>query len=47
VSFALEPRAFARYDDEEGGWIVDAGSYDILVGASATDIRLSGRVTLA
>jgi beta-glucosidase len=47
VSFALEPRAFARYDDEDGRWVVDPGPYDILVGASATDIRLTGRMTLA
>ena len=43
----LEPRAFARYDDEAHRWIVDPGEYDILVGASAVDIRLKQRVTLS
>ncbi len=46
VSLVLEPRAFARYDEAASRWTTDPGEYDILVGASATDIRLKERVTL-
>ncbi len=42
----LEPRAFAYWDEHasppgtEGAWRVEAGSYDILMGASSADIRV-------
>ena len=41
------PQAFARYDDDDHRWIIDPGDYDILVGASATDIRLKQRISLS
>ena len=47
VALTLGPRAFARYDETERHWMVDPGDYDILVAASAADIRLKERVTLA
>jgi beta-glucosidase len=47
VAFSLGDRAFARYNESVGDWTIDKGAYDILAGASAIDIRLSGRVTLA
>jgi beta-glucosidase len=47
VSFSLEPRVFARYCDEENRWVTDPGEYDILVAASAVDVRLQQRVTLS
>jgi beta-glucosidase len=47
VAFSIEPRAFARYDDDEHRWITDPGAYDILIAASATDIRLQQRIRLA
>ncbi len=47
VTLALEPRAFARYDDDDDRWIIDPGlANDILIGASAVDIRLQHRITL-
>jgi beta-glucosidase len=46
VAFSLEGRAFARYDEAQSRWIVDPGPYDLLVGASALDIRLKGRVEI-
>ena len=46
VSLTLEPRAFAPYDPATASWPVDPGEYDILVGRSAEDIRLSATVTL-
>ena len=46
VTLTLEPRAFAPYDPATKSWPVDPGDYDILVGRSAGDIRLRGRVRL-
>jgi len=43
VTLELEPNAFAYWD---GGWRVDAGEYDLLVGRSAGDIRLSATLQL-
>ncbi len=46
VAFSLNDRAFAHYDDAASQWSIDPGAYDILVGASAVDIRLKGRVEI-
>ena len=46
VAFSLTDRAFAHYDEALGRWTVAPGAYDILVGASALDIRLKGRLEL-
>ena len=46
ISLTLEPRAFAPYDPATASWPVDPGEYDILVGHSAEDIRLSATITL-
>ena len=46
VSLALNARDFAFYDPERAAWITEPGDYDLLVGASAGDIRLSARLTL-
>ncbi|GAA4983710.1 glycoside hydrolase family 3 C-terminal domain-containing protein [Yinghuangia aomiensis] len=35
----LSSRSFARWDLASHGWVVDPGEYDIIVAASATDIR--------
>lgn len=40
VSFSLEKRAFAYYDMPTSAWVVEAGQFEILVGASSRDIRL-------
>jgi beta-glucosidase len=47
VTLTLNARAFARYDEAAGDWVIDPGVYALLLGASATDIRLTGQVTLA
>jgi len=36
---ALSERSFARWDLETGNWKSDAGAYDILIAASASDVR--------
>jgi len=47
VSIELDRRAFAFYDVEQRDWLVEAGEFDILVGASSQDIRLIGSLQLA
>ena len=39
VEFKLGKRAFAFYNTQIGDWYVESGEFEILVGASATDIR--------
>jgi beta-glucosidase len=46
LSLTLTPRDFAYYDPARAAWITEPGEYDILIGASAGDIRLSRTLTL-
>lgn len=46
VSVELSKRAFAFYNVELGDWMVETGEFDILVGASSRDIRLSAAMTV-
>jgi beta-glucosidase len=47
VAVKLDFRAFAYYHPAYKQWITENGDFDILIGASATDIRHALRVTLA
>jgi beta-glucosidase len=40
------PEAFRRWDDGAGRWTIDPGRYDLLLAASATDIRAAIPLTL-
>lgn len=44
VVFSLDKRAFAYYETAINDWFVEYGEFEILVGASSRDIRLSGSV---
>lgn len=46
VSVELSKRACAFYNVELGDWMVETGEFDILVGASSRDIRLSAAMTV-
>src|SRR6185312_1043312 len=46
VSLELPPRAFAFYDPDAKGWVTEPGTYDLLVGRSSGDIRLTATVEL-
>ena len=41
----LNDRSFAIWSTKHNDWVVEAGRYDILIGASSRDIRLRGTVT--
>lgn len=47
VSFTLGKEAFSFYDETKGAWVAEPGKFEVLVGASSRDIRLSATVTLA
>jgi beta-glucosidase len=46
VSIKLDFRAFAYYHPEYGQWITEDGDFDVLIAASASDIRHTLTVTL-
>jgi len=46
VSIQLDRRAFAFYNTAISDWTVEAGAFDILVGASAQDIRLQAQLLI-
>lgn len=46
VCLLLEPRDFAFYNSEAGGWQSETGEFEILIGKSSAQIVLSTRVTL-
>jgi beta-glucosidase len=46
VSIPLNQSAFAFYDPSQGGWVAEKGDYEIIVGSSSHDIRLTGKFTL-
>jgi beta-glucosidase len=46
VSFTLTDQDFASFDPDVGQWLIDEGRYQVLIGASAADIRLRGELEL-
>jgi beta-glucosidase len=42
----LDRRTFAFYDPETADWVVEAGDFEILVGASSHEIRLDGMLRI-
>lgn len=47
IEMRLDKHAFKYWDDREGGsWVIEAGDFDIAVGASSTDIRLVHRIRI-
>jgi beta-glucosidase len=46
VSLPLDARSFSFYDPKAKRWVAEAGDYDLLIAASAADIRLSHTIRL-
>ena len=44
VTIPLDDKAFRYWNDKTGRFEIDGGEYDILIGASVADIKLSGAV---
>lgn len=47
ISLTLNKRAFAFYNVNINDWCVESGDFDILVGASSADIKLSATVNVS
>ena len=47
VSFTLNKRDFSYYSKVYDRWLAESGEFDILVGSSSRDIRLSGSLNLS
>ena len=47
VQFTLDRRAFAYYSIERHDWIVEEGDYQIRIGSSSRDIRLSATIAVS
>lgn len=46
VQFTLDKRSFAIYDPTNADWVVESGTYNIQIGASVEEIRLTEHVSL-
>ncbi len=46
VEFTLEAKDFAYYDSGTGAWFAETGWFEVLIGSSSADIKLTGKVYL-
>jgi beta-glucosidase len=46
ISLHLDREAFWYYNPADGGWNVEAGDFEILIGSSSRDLRLRAVATL-
>ncbi len=46
VVLTFPGEAFRRWDAASAGWVIDSGAYDLVIAASATDVRATLRVEL-
>jgi len=44
LTFRLENRAFATWNPEVHGWVVESGHYEVVAGSSSRDLRCHARV---
>nr|WP_198002060.1 glycoside hydrolase family 3 N-terminal domain-containing protein [Caldivirga maquilingensis] len=47
VELTINVRDLASFDESRGMWIIDDGEYEVRVGASSRDIRLTGKFTVS
>ena len=47
VTFSLNMRSLAFFSEEQNAWVAEAGAFEVLVGASAADVRSRAAFTLA
>ena len=40
ISFTLNNEDFSYWDETKKGWIIEAGDFEIQIGASSSDIKL-------
>ncbi len=47
LTFVIDSRRLSSFDTASSSWVAEAGKYDVKVGASSEDIKLTGSFTLA
>ena len=47
VSFTIETKDFASFDEATSSWIAEAGNYNLKIGASSLAIKQSGSFKIA
>jgi beta-glucosidase len=47
VQFVLNKRSFAYYDVPQADWVVEAGQFEVQIGASSRDIHLTARIDVS
>ena len=47
VEIAFDSKAFRYYNTATHSWEIEGGAYEIFVGSSASDVRLSGEISVA
>mgnify|MGYP000968215988 CR=1 FL=1 len=46
ITFTLSARDFAYYDPAFSSWVVDSGMFELIIGSSSQDVRLSAKVNV-
>lgn len=46
ATFTLDRRSFAFYSDSKSKWLVESGEFELMIGASSQDIRLSKTINV-
>lgn len=46
VTLTLNEEAFQYYNDNLNKWVLEPGAFDVLVGGSSRDVKLTGKLTL-
>lgn len=46
ITFTLNARDFAYYDPAFSSWVVDSGTFELIIGSSSQDVRLSAEVNV-
>jgi len=46
IELAIDVKDLASFDESEGVWLVEKGTYEVRVGASSKDVRLIGTFTV-
>ncbi len=46
VTLLLNRESLANFDDRSHEWVAEAGTFEVLIGASSRDIRARGRFEL-
>ena len=47
LAFTIEPKDYASFDTARTSWIVEAGEFEVKIGASSTDIKKTGTFTIS